>query len=106
MTVMLAQTYDGELDPKGWYLSEKLDGLRCYWNGKTMWTRNGNKFFPPAFFTDDLPKMPLDGELFLKRGKFENTMSIVRKQYPHDGWKDIEYIVFDAPMIKKNFVGR
>ncbi len=33
--VMLAQTYSPELceDPTGWLMSEKLDGVRCFWNG-------------------------------------------------------------------------
>jgi DNA ligase-1 len=49
---MLAQTYSPELleDPTGWLMSEKLDGVRCYWNGSTMYTRNGNVFYPPDWF--------------------------------------------------------
>ena len=84
-------------------MSEKLDGVRCYWNGSNMYTRNGLRFFPPKWFTEKLPKEPLDGELFLERGRFEATVSIVRKQYEHDGWQDITYIVFDAPNINKPF---
>jgi DNA ligase-1 len=45
---MLAYTYDPDLhDPTGWLMSEKLDGVRCYWNGKNMYTRNGNKIYAP-----------------------------------------------------------
>lgn len=52
ISVMLAETYKPELlpDPKGWYISEKLDGVRCYWNGSAMYTRNGNAFYPPDWF--------------------------------------------------------
>lgn len=78
--VMLASKYKGEEDIKGWLMSEKLDGVRCVWNGEKMFTRNGNSFFPPAFFTEGLPKdTTLDGELFLGRGQFSEAMSIVRR---------------------------
>lgn len=59
-------------------MSEKLDGVRCVWTGEAMFTRNGNPFYPPAFFTEGLPKdVVLDGELFLERGEFQKAMSIV-----------------------------
>ena len=52
LKVMLAQTYDPEKvpEPENWMMSEKLDGVRCYWNGKAMYSRNGKKFFPPKEF--------------------------------------------------------
>ena len=54
--MMLANKYDPAVhDPKGWLISEKLDGVRCYWDGKTMWTRNGNLFYPPDWFVKELP---------------------------------------------------
>lgn len=70
--VMLAQTYNPELhDPTGWLMSEKLDGVRCYTNGNgTMYTRNGNLFYAPKWWKDQLPKMALDGELFTDRNDF------------------------------------
>src|SRR5215212_8733282 len=37
--VLLAETWDGQLDPKGWWLSEKLDGVRAYWDGKQLLSR-------------------------------------------------------------------
>ena len=72
MGLMLAKTWDEDTDnPKGWYMSEKLDGVRCFWNGTTMYTRNGNLFFPPDWFKDMLPKdLALDGELWTKRDDF------------------------------------
>lgn len=72
MELMLAETIEkvGQ-DPSGWYMSEKLDGVRCFWNGTTMYTRNGNLFYPPDWFKKELPKdMALDGELFTKRDDF------------------------------------
>src|SRR6185503_14134833 len=63
--VLLAESWDGALDPKGWWMSEKLDGVRAYWDGKQMLSRQGNKLHAPDWFIDKLPDHPLDGELFL-----------------------------------------
>ena len=61
-------------------MSEKLDGVRCYWDGEAMYTRNGNPFYPPKFFTELLPKtLALDGELWSKRSDFQKIISTVRK---------------------------
>ena len=30
---LLADNYKEEIDPTGWIMSEKLDGLRCLWTG-------------------------------------------------------------------------
>ena len=70
--MMLAKTWEPEnQDPTGWLISEKLDGVRCFWNGTTMYSRNGNKFYPPQWFLDILPKdIALDGELWTKRDDF------------------------------------
>lgn len=40
--VMLAKTWDEEIDPTGYYMSEKLDGMRMVWTGSKMYSRNGN----------------------------------------------------------------
>ncbi|KAH7338308.1 hypothetical protein B0J17DRAFT_661935 [Rhizoctonia solani] len=84
-------------DPTGWWMSEKLDGVRVYYDGKKMWSRLGNPFTPPQEFLDRLPKdVTLDGELFGGRGKFQDTVSIVKTiNSPH--WKNITFQVFDIP---------
>ena len=70
--MMLAQKYEPNVhNPHGWLMSEKLDGVRCYWDTQKMVTRNGNAFYPPDWFIKELPKdMALDGELFTKRDDF------------------------------------
>ena len=72
---MLAKSHEADVNsPDGWLMSEKLDGVRCYWNGKRMYTRNGKRF------KDGLPKdLALDGELWTKRDDFQKTVSIVRR---------------------------
>jgi len=69
-SLMLAHNFNPEEHKiDGWLSSEKLDGVRCFWDGKgTMYTRNGKLFYPPKFFIDNLPPMALDGELWTSRG--------------------------------------
>jgi len=71
-SLMLAKAWDPEKDdPTGWLISEKLDGVRCFWNGKEMFTRNGKPFYPPDWFKDLLPSdLALDGELWTERDDF------------------------------------
>jgi DNA ligase-1 len=106
---MLAQTYSPEIlpDPTGWLISEKLDGVRCYWNGQTMYTRNGLSFYPPDWFKEGLPKdLCLDGELWTGRADFQKIVSIVRRQDQNEEWRNIKYMIFDAPKIKAPFKNR
>jgi DNA ligase-1 len=65
-------------------MSEKLDGVRCFWTGTAMYSRNGNRFYPPKFFVQNWPKSQLDGELFIGRGQFSKTISAVKKNNPID----------------------
>jgi DNA ligase-1 len=95
--VLLAETWDGVLDPTGWWMSEKLDGLRAYWDGKRLISRLGNEFHAPDWFIKGLPGHPLDGELFLARKSFQKTTAIVRRQDKGDHWKQIKFLIFDAP---------
>jgi DNA ligase-1 len=99
----LAEKWTTE-DPSGWYRSEKLDGIRCLWTGSKLLTRNHNEIHAPASFIDELPPIPLDGELFLGRGRFSECMSIVRTQVPDERrWAGIVYRVFDAPGVNATF---
>jgi DNA ligase-1 len=95
--VLLAESWDGALDPKGWWISEKLDGVRAYWDGSKLLSRLGNEIHAPDWFVAGLPKHPLDGELFLGRKSFQKTIAIVRRQDKSDHWKKIRFVIFDAP---------
>ncbi|KAL5022797.1 hypothetical protein ScPMuIL_001952 [Solemya velum] len=103
VNVLLAHKYEGSnVNPKGWWMSEKLDGVRAFWNGRCFYSRLGNAFLAPHWFTKDLPvDMHLDGELFGGRGKFQSTVSIVKNGQGEEAWKKIKYFVFDAPHIEK-----
>ena len=104
--VLLANTVEDDFDPTGWWVSIKKDGLRAYWNGEVFVSRGGNVYSVPVFFTKDLPKVPLDGELYMGRDMLEETNSIVRSQNGGDGWKKIAFVVFDAPAHGGKFEDR
>src|ERR1051326_843719 len=104
--LLLAESWDNVTDPTGYWLSEKLDGVRAYWDGKQFWSRLGNLFHAPEWFVKGLPDVPLDGELWLGRKKFQRAVSIVRRQDKSDLWKEIRYLIFDAPAVDREFEQR
>ena len=101
--VLLAHKWDVEHDPTGWWMSEKLDGIRAYWDGETFVSRLGNRFFAPDWFVEDLPADTLDGELWVGRKMFQKTTSIVRSGAADQAWKTVQYVVFDAPNARGAF---
>jgi len=96
--VLLAETWTPATDPTGYWMSEKLDGVRAYWDGEGLYSRNGNRFSAPSWFTDLLPAdTSLDGELYMGPGRFNEAVSIVRSKTPDTRWRSIQYRIFDAP---------
>lgn len=82
------------------YLSNNLADIKIS-NFRCFYSRLGNPFYAPKWFTKDLPTdMHLDGELFGGRKMFQSTVSIV-KTPECDQWKKIKYHVFDAPSLQK-----
>jgi len=104
--VLLAETWDGERNPYGMLMSEKLDGVRAYWDGTSFISRLGNRFYAPEWFTRNLPRMHLDGELWIKAGWFQETVSIVRRQDEPQDWDQISFMCFDAPNMPGTFKER
>jgi DNA ligase-1 len=104
--LLLAESWDGVTDPVGWFLSEKLDGVRAYWDGRQFLSRQGNLFHAPDWFLAGLPKVPLDGELWLGRKQFQRAVSIARRQDKSDLWRELTYVVFDAPAVEEGFEAR
>ena len=87
-------------------MSEKLDGIRAYWDGKEFRSKNGNKIYAPNWFTKDFPNFQLDGELWTKRDDFENIQNIVLDTNPSQKWEEITYNIFEVPNAKGNFEER
>ena len=105
--LLLANVWNPSIDPTGWWMSEKYDGLRAYWDGQKLWSRKGSLIEAPDYFLAELPRdIALDGELWIGHGKFEETISVVRSEKPDDRWKRVHYMVFDAPQAKGTFEQR
>jgi DNA ligase-1 len=104
--LLLAHAWNNERDLTGWWMSEKLDGVRAYWDGTQFLSRQGNRFFAPDWFTKGLPSIPLDGELWIDRKRFQQCVSIVRRQDAGHRWEEIKYVVFDAPATGEPFEQR
>ncbi len=104
---LLANVANAEIDPAPYLVSEKYDGVRAIWDGKTLRSRSGNTINAPAWFTAKLPPRPLDGELWLGRGQFEQLSGYVRKTAPVDAeWRQIKYMVFELPDAPGTFEQR
>jgi DNA ligase-1 len=104
--LLLAHAWQNDVDLTDWWMSEKLDGVRAWWDGRRFLSRQGNEFHAPDWFAAGLPETPLDGELWLDRKAFQRTVSIVRRQDKSDHWKQIRYVVFDAPALDAPFEER
>ncbi len=95
---MLAKVWQAELDPAAYWVSEKLDGVRALWDGQVLRFRSGRPIAAPAWFLAALPPMPLDGELWLGRQRFDELSATVRRSTPVDAqWRSVRYLVFDLP---------
>ncbi len=101
--VMLPKVYHNINNIERYWISEKLDGVRARWDGKQLISRGGHVFITPEWFTVGFPAETLDGELWLGRGRFADTLSIVRKQQAHEGWRAIKFMVFDLPEHQGTF---
>ncbi|MFA5938988.1 MAG: DNA ligase [Sinimarinibacterium sp.] len=96
--LMLAKSYTADIEPRDYWVSEKLDGVRAYWDGHQLITRGGHPVHAPAWFTAGWPAQPLDGELWSGRGQFETLSATVRDAVPDDAaWRAVRYMVFDLP---------
>jgi len=104
--LLLAESWDNAADLSDWWMSEKLDGVRAYWDGKQFLSRQGNLYHAPDWFVEGLPSEPLDGELWIDRKKFQRTVSIVRRQDKNDLWNEVRFLVFDAPAATGGFEDR
>ena len=96
--LILANTYQQGIDVSEYWKSEKLDGIRALWDGNHLYTRNGNQIYAPTWYTEQLPKVRLEGELWAGRGKFHLVQSTVLDHTPSDtAWREIKFMLFDMP---------
>lgn len=106
ISVQKPSIYKDDINITGWMMSEKLDGVRAYWDGKQLLTKNGNPIHAPVWFIKDLPPFTLDGELWSDRGQFEKIQSIVLDKVPSKEWQQISYHIFEVPHVEGDFLHR
>ena len=110
--VLLAETLELKNRPNfqidAYLVSEKFDGIRAIWNGKTLQYRSGGLIQAPAAFIQLLPKnIALDGELWLGYERFEALSSIVRVTQPNAAaWAAVQYHIFELPDAPGSFAER
>jgi DNA ligase-1 len=96
--LLLANVYRPGLPLAEYWVSEKYDGVRGYWDGHTLRTRGGETIHAPPWFTAGWPPEPMDGELWAGRGRFAQAQSTTRQQRPDDAaWRELRFMVFDLP---------
>lgn len=102
--LLLAKHYQTNILLDDYWVSEKLDGVRAYWNGEHLVSRQGHKFNAPNWFVASLPKIAIDGELWIGRNQFDKVSGLVRRKSDNSSsWKDIKYMIFDLPKSIETF---
>ena len=96
--LLLANVYRPSLPLADYWVSEKYDGVRGFWDGRTLRTRGGETIFAPTWFTAGWPDVAMDGELWAGRERFAQALSTTRQQTPDDAaWRRMRFMVFDLP---------
>jgi DNA ligase-1 len=107
VALMLATNWQDSLEPSEFLVSEKLDGVRAFWDGQTLRFRSGRRIAAPAWFTAALPPTALDGELWVGRRRFDEVSAAVRRKVPVDAeWHELKYFIFDLPGQPGTFAER
>lgn len=101
--LLLAKVYKQTANLEQYWVSEKYDGVRAYWDGTRFLSRQGNEYNAPKWFTAGFPNRPLDGELWIARNTFEQLISTVKKDKPIDEeWRQVRFMVFELPDVLPN----
>ena len=98
--MILAKFYNQNIKVQEYLVSEKLDGVRAFWDGESLYTRKGNKINAPQWFIQNFPKIKLDGELWIARGQFNKISSLIRRKFSKESneeWKKVKYMLFELP---------
>ena len=105
--LMLAKVYQPGVALADYWVSEKFDGVRGYWDGRQLLTRGGQRIAVPDWFVANWPATPMDGELWAGRGQFQKALSTVAQQSPDDAaWRGMRFMVFDLPVHGGRFTER
>lgn len=105
--MLLAEVYAANVDVTQYWVSEKFDGVRAQWDGRTLRFRGGGVVPAPAWFTKNFPAVSLDGELWIARNQFDALSGTVRKLEPVDAeWRQVHYQIFELPGAAGDFSAR
>ena len=105
--MLLAEGYTASVDASQYWVSEKFDGVRAQWDGRILRFRGGGVVPAPAWFSANFPAVPLDGELWIGRGRFDGLSGTVRKLEPVDAeWRQVRYLIFELPSAAGDFSAR
>ncbi len=105
--MLLAEGYVASVDASQYWVSEKFDGVRAQWDGRMLRFRGGGVVPAPAWFSANFPAVPLDGELWIGRGRFDALSGTVRKLEPVDAeWRQVRYLIFELPGAAGDFSAR
>ena len=106
-SIWLANSYQAHTDLRDFWVSEKFDGVRGYWNGQQLLTRGGTVLHPPAWFTQGWPNTPFEGELWAGHGQFTTAVSVIQQTQAVDAdWQKLRFMVFDLPKHTGTFTER
>jgi DNA ligase-1 len=106
-SIELLSPASADMDPAGYLVSEKFDGVRAIWDGRSLRFRSGRSIAAPAWFTEGWPDAALDGELWGGRGRFDVTSASARRSVPDDAeWRGLRLMVFDLPAAEGSFAQR
>lgn len=95
------------IEVDAYFVSEKLDGVRGRWDGQALWTRGGHRVATPPAFTRGWPDVPMDGELWIARDRFDAISALVRSARTDDAaWTPVRFMVFDLPAHPGPFAER
>ncbi len=97
-SIVNATNYHQDLVIDDYLVSEKLDGVRAIWTGRKMVTRSGRVVALPSWFSEKLPSVMVEGELWAGRDGFSLVQRTVLDVKPDDqAWRHISFMMFDAP---------
>ncbi|RRJ23262.1 DNA ligase [Rheinheimera mesophila] len=104
--LQLARSYQQQDAVADFWISEKLDGVRAFWDGKQLRSRSGQWIKLPEYLLRQLPAFALDAELWAGRGQFQQVMRALESGATQQHWQRIRLMVFDAPQQPGTFTER
>lgn len=104
--LQLARSYQQQDAVADFWVSEKLDGVRAFWDGKQLRSRSGQWIKLPEYLLRQLPEFALDAELWAGRGQFQQVMRALDSDATEQRWQPIRLMIFDAPDHPGNFTER